>query len=286
MKALGKIGVDAEGFIRHPNQAGYIPATEYNTPGRKGDARQIPGLPVGFTFHRDNISVEFQIPPASSVQELCQYLEMARAGVDSFYDTTLSTDVQWQAAVQFPEREMVEIPEALELGCEADYDAWSEGARMVGPKAGDMGMVRTGSCHLHFDFKGDPNRFTRLLDYYAGIPLTYDAGILRRETLRRRWYGQAGRYRYNEERGILEYRVPSSTWVRSPKQLSSFAWYAYTMAMKSYHRGRDVYDLLPEEVTGSHLANYINQGDMGVMFYADSVLELLRESRAFGDKDA
>jgi hypothetical protein len=104
--------------------------------------------------------------------------------------------------------------EARALGCDADYNAWTDGK--ANPKP-DMNMpMRTASGHTHFgwteaaegnDHLGMCCAFVKQLDYYLGLPsLLFDNDNQRREM-----YGKAGAFRPKEYG--LEYRVLSNRWL-------------------------------------------------------------------------
>ncbi len=109
-------------------------------------------------------------------------------------------------------------PEALELGCEPDYNAWEGGTPNPRPNAATT--LRTGAGHLHIGWDKDipvdhPDHievccdFVKTLDLYVGLASI----ILDPDPTRRTLYGKAGCFR-PKSYGV-EYRTPSNAWLTS-----------------------------------------------------------------------
>lgn len=136
-------------------------------------------------------------------------------------------------------------PEALELGCEPDYNAWAEGTANPRPNASTN--LRTGAGHLHIGWDKDipvdhPDHiavccdFVKTLDLYVGLASI----ILDPDPTRRTLYGKAGAFR-PKSYGV-EYRTPSNAWLTSNTR-RSFIFGALNMAIQAQLRnGRVKYD--------------------------------------------
>jgi hypothetical protein len=122
-------------------------------------------------------------------------------------------------SVNFSDKVISEAPpEALELGCEPDYNAWAEGAANPRPNASTS--LRTGAGHLHIGWDKDipvdhPDHlavccdFVKTLDLYVGLASI----IIDPDPTRRTLYGKAGCFR-PKSYGV-EYRTPSNAWLRN-----------------------------------------------------------------------
>lgn len=167
----------------------------------------------------DGMALEFNIDPAATEDEFCLNVQ----------------DVFDQMKKMVPEYEVVACPvahfdsdyiksqpkEALELGCDPDYNAWT-GLANERPN-GDRPM-RTASGHVHIGWTNgeditDPSHIMhahmagKQLDFYLGLPsLMYDNDKLRREM-----YGKAGAVRIKPY-GV-EYRTLSNAWLNSEKRM-------------------------------------------------------------------
>ncbi|MOA06442.1 hypothetical protein D3C78_1260750 [compost metagenome] len=134
--------------------------------------------------------------------------------------------------------------EAIELGCDPDFNAWENGA--PNPRPDGAVNFRTGAGHVHIgwgtDFDiNDPDHLeacimlTKQLDYYLGIgSLLYD-----KDTKRRTLYGAAGAFR-PKSYGV-EYRVLSNAWLQS-EELMAWVFNTVQKAFSDLVEGKRAYD--------------------------------------------
>lgn len=201
------IGADPELFAKsgdtYLSAHGMIPGDKKNPHRVKDGAVQVDGM-----------ALEFNIEPAATRQEfrtnIYSVLEQLRAMVPE-------VEVVADPVARFTEDYMAtQCREALELGCDPDYNAWT-GLRNRRP---DVSLpIRTGSGHVHIGWTETEidqahidmcEPFVRQLDFYlALVSLTFDS-----DTERRSMYGQAGAYR--PKTYGLEYRVLSNKWLSDP----------------------------------------------------------------------
>ncbi len=163
----------------------------------------------------DGMALEFNIDPAASEDEFC-------INVQDVFNTM---------KLMVPEYEVVTVPvahfdkdyiinqppEALELGCDPDYNAW-HGLVNVKPNADRPMRTASGHVHIGWTNNADPNdpahismaqAAVKQMDFYLGLPsLAYDE-----DTERREMYGKAGCCRYKPY-GV-EYRTLSNVWLKS-----------------------------------------------------------------------
>lgn len=196
----------------------------------------------------DGMALEFNIDPASNADEFVDNL----------------TTVMGILKGMVPDYELVPVPvanfgaeymaaqpaEALELGCDPDFNAWENGA--ANPRPNGKVNFRTGAGHVHIGWGkdmdiNDPDHqaaciaLTKQLDYYLGIgSLMYDT-----DTKRRTLYGAAGAYRPKPYG--MEYRVLSNAWLQSADLMR---WVFNTT-------NQAVQDLFKGEVADNRL-NYFN----------------------------
>jgi hypothetical protein len=180
----------------------------------KGDKKHPMKVDKG-AVQVDGMALEFNIDPARSEDEFS-------VNVQHVFNTM---------KLMVPDYEVVAVPvahfdngymktqpmEALELGCDPDYNAWA-GIANVKPNA-DRPM-RTASGHVHIGWTNDKdiqdaghigmcNDVAKQMDFMLGLPsLMYDDDVLRREM-----YGKAGCCRYKPY-GV-EYRTLSNAWLKS-----------------------------------------------------------------------
>jgi hypothetical protein len=164
----------------------------------------------------DGTALEFNIDPAESLGEWMSnidvVLEQLRAMVPA------DADIIAEPVAEYGFEYMKELPrEAVELGCDPDFNAWKEGS--VNEKPNVDAPFRTGSGHVHIGWSQgedvyDPFHYsacilaTKQLDFSLGLgSLLFDKDVKRRQL-----YGSAGSFR-PKSYGV-EYRVLSNAWLR------------------------------------------------------------------------
>lgn len=192
----------------------------------------------------DGMALEFNIDPAKNEKEFITNLQTV---MGILKEMVPEYELSAVPVADFDEAVMKAQPlEALELGCEPDFNAWEGGA--VNPRPNGEVNFRTGAGHVHIgwgkDFDiNDPNHLeaccmvVKQLDYYLGLgSLLYDEAGVKRRVM----YGAPGCYR-PKPYGV-EYRVLSNAWLKDEKLM---AWvYRNTIkGINSLMEGSRVYDL-------------------------------------------
>ena len=185
----------------------------------KGDKKNPQPVPHG-AVQVDGMALEFNINPAATQEEFV-------LSVQSVFDTMCR---------MVPGYEVVAVPvadfdadylksqpaEALELGCDPDYNAWTT---LANPRPDGDRPMRTASGHVHVgwtngqniddaDHQTRCNMLVKQLDFYLGLcSLLYD-----KDDRRRAMYGKAGACRYKPY-GV-EYRTLSNAWLNSKERMA------------------------------------------------------------------
>lgn len=182
----------------------------------KGDKKNPQKVPFG-AVQVDGMALEFNIDPAASEDEFA-------LNVTNVFTTMRNMVPDYEViacpVAHFDAEYMRQQPaEALELGCDPDYNAWTNQPNI---KPNAERPMRTASGHVHIGWTDGEditskdhiercNLVVRQLDFYLGLPsLVYDADIERRSM-----YGKAGCCRYKPY-GV-EYRTLSNAWLTSQK---------------------------------------------------------------------
>lgn len=218
------IGCDPETFVRKIGKKqfhsahGLIPGDKKNPYKVDKGAVQVDGM-----------ALEFNIDPAKNEQEFIANIKGVMGIMASMvpeYELVANP-----VAVFTPAHLKKQPKEALELGCEPDFNAWYDGA--ANPRPNGEVNFRTGAGHVHIGWTNgvdinDPGHreacimVAKQLDYYLGLgSLVYDT-----DTKRRTLYGAPGAFR-PKPYGV-EYRVLSNAWLRSEELM---AW-VYRMTIK------------------------------------------------------
>lgn len=197
-------GADPELFLR--TIEGDYPMVSI---GLIGGSKQSPRvLGGGFALQEDNVAVEFNIPPCDNVNQfkasIAFVLEFLK---DEVAPKGLKLDIS--PTMDFDETDLMH-PQAQELGCEPDYNAWTDS---VNPRPIAPPTLRSSGGHLHIGYTA-PTKETSLAiikahDLFCGVAsVLYD-----NDTRRRDIYGKAGAHRIKNY-GV-EYRTLSNFWIKS-----------------------------------------------------------------------
>lgn len=207
------VGCDPEVFVRKDG----VFKSAYGL--IKGDKKNPQPVANG-AVQVDGMALEFNINPAATEDEFV-------FNVQDVYNTMCR---------MVPGYEVVAVPvadfdaaylksqpkEALELGCDPDFNAWTQA---VNPRPDGDRPMRTASGHVHVGWTNgekidDANHQARCnllikqLDFYLGLPsLSYD-----KDSRRRSMYGRAGACRYKPY-GV-EYRTLSNAWLTSKERMA------------------------------------------------------------------
>lgn len=202
------IGCDPEVFVKQKgifkSAFGLIQGDKKNPLRVRNGAVQVDGM-----------ALEFNIDPASSEDEFCinvvDVLGQMKKMVPEF-------EVVATPVAHFTHEYMKEQPkEALELGCEPDFNGWTGN---INPRPNADRPMRTASGHVHIGWTNNANIHDELhrsqafyaareMDFWLGLPsLFYDDDKERREM-----YGKAGCLRVKPYG--FEYRTLSNAWLNS-----------------------------------------------------------------------
>lgn len=230
------IGTDPEFFAREKESKKY----RSMIPFINGTKKEPEIMECGAGLQRDNVALEFASPPAESEMD---FVKVIQAAFVEIITRKIPEDMEMvvEPAANFDE-DQLDHPEALEFGCDPDYDAYIPAQN---PAAHcDDPSFRSCGGHVHLGYvEGSGNDF--LLDPWGKIHtiITMDAihGIVSvildnsPEAIKRReLYGKAGCHRPTDY-GV-EYRAMSNFWLKSPE-----------LVMLVYRLSADVLRLMREE---------------------------------------
>lgn len=239
-----KFGCDPELFVKNEKgvyvtAAGLIPGTKEEPYKVKYGAVQVDGM-----------AAEFNIDPAENFADFNRNIQAVLGQLQSMLPPGHTLDAV--PAVHFtPEEWEKAPPEAKELGCSPDYNAWTGGVNSP-PNDPTDPYLRTASGHIHLGWiedaeLSDPQHLmncrdiVKQLDWYlGGWSLRMD-----NDTERRRLYGKAGACRYKTY-GV-EYRVLSNFWI-STRERRLAVWNRLQMAITDMRKAN-----LAEKAPAGHV---------------------------------
>lgn len=242
-----KVGCDPEVFVM---QHGVFLSAHNLIPGDKKNPHKVDKGAVQV----DGMALEFNIDPATSEDEFC-------INVETVFNTLKLMVPDYQIATvpvaHFDPAYMERQPaEALELGCDPDFNGWNGQAN---DKPNGNRPFRTASGHVHIGWTEGEDidshmhymrccNVAQQMDFFLGLPsLVYD-----KDTLRRELYGKAGCFRPKSYGA--EYRTLSNAWL-TDRKLMAWVFRNVQEGMKRIMSG----DLLAER--HGDISEIINKSD-------------------------
>jgi hypothetical protein len=208
------LGADPESFL--VDAQGRLRASCGKIGGTKLQPQPLP-LGEGYAVQEDNVSVEFNIPPASNAKEFVDSIKRAMGFLSATIGDMHGFSFSPLSAASFPKEELTH-PAALEFGCEPDFNAWTL-KKNPRPKAEDE-TLRSCGGHVHVSYdvtQITPIQVIRAMDLFLGVPsVLMDKGELRKQL-----YGKAGAFR--AKRYGAEYRTLSNFWILD-ERLTNWVW--------------------------------------------------------------
>lgn len=236
-----KIGSDPELFLvdaqgKFISAVGLIGGTKYEP---------LPISMVGHAIQEDNVSVEFNIPPADDCKEFIANIDFVLSHLQHKVNA-IGLKFSQKAAVSFDEDQLQTL-EAQTFGCEPDYNAWT---LQPNPKpTTDDPNLRSCGGHIHVGTDLDRVQVVRAMDMFLGVPSV----LLDEDNVRRKLYGKAGAHR-PKEYGV-EYRTLSNFWIWSTKTKE----WVYEQTRKALEFVANEHILKDQD--GDFIQHIINTGD-------------------------
>jgi len=222
------LGCDPEVFV--VNKKGEFVGAHGLIPGNKAEPLKVENGMVQV----DGMALEFGVDPCATKREFVDriksVLKTLRGMLSKGYDISVTP------IAQFSKEEMLRAPkEALELGCDPDYNAYT--CKLNPRPSLSNPNMRSAGGHVHVGWGTGFNRLDPEfiknccalaveMDYYLGVPsLSWDS-----DTTRRSIYGAAGALR--PKTYGMEYRSLSNQWLLD-EELISFVYDQTLAAIRS-----------------------------------------------------
>ena len=161
----------------------------------------------GCAVQEDNVAVEFNIPPAKSIEDFIastnyalEYLTKYVAERNLFLSVTASKSFT---------NDQLDTPQARRFGCDADFNAWTKKQNSV-PRAEDKNLRSCGG-HAHLGFPNGINKI-QVVRWFA-VTAVLPSVLEDQDTKRRELYGKAGAFR-GKSYGV-ECRALSNYWIQT-----------------------------------------------------------------------
>ena len=232
------VGADPEVFVkdakgRFRSAHGLVPGTKEAPHPVKDGAIQVDGL-----------ALEFNIKPARSSRAFVNNISSV---LSQLADAVPKYEIVIEPTAIYHGNHMRAQPEeALELGCEPDFNAYTEAEN---PRPDNNTNMRTAAGHVHIGFTNNANvkdtvhfqkciTLVKHLDAFLGHPsLIWD-----NDQKRRSMYGKAGCFR-PKPYGV-EYRTLSNMWLKD-KRLMAYVFNQVQRTVAFLQEGHRVNDTQP-----------------------------------------
>lgn len=203
------VGSDPEVFVKNAQNEVITP--KFIVWGTKNDPLLLHD--DGYYIQRDNMAMEFCIPPASTAKEFVKHIDLGIFHCLEFLPE--GHDILAKPSLVFPKELIDGDEEALNFGCDPDFNAYTN-EQNPKPKASNP-YLRSCGGHIHIGYSNPTEeqnlQIIKHLDLYLGLPSLF----LDDDTDRRQLYGNAGCFR-NKKYGV-EYRTLSNFWLKDPKYI-------------------------------------------------------------------
>lgn len=217
-----KLGCDPEFFLKDRKTGAFVSAHD-KVPGTKTNPHRLPG---GGYVQADGTAVEFNIPPSASAKEWVGNIRAALSDIRKEFFAKDDLAFAFEPVAEFAPDYFKSLPlDARALGCEPDYNAYTDGG--VTPKPNANVTFRTGSGHIHVGYLSgddmvqvDPTKDDKHMQDCCALSIVLDNSLLvykgmwdqdrKRSTL----YGKPGCFR--PKAYGLEYRSLSNAWLNYP----------------------------------------------------------------------
>jgi len=211
---LLKVGTDAEVFLMHRETGAPVSAVGL-IGGTKEEPIPIKELGEGFMLQEDNVTAEFNIPPASNAEDFAESIKKMLIYLSFKVGIENNLEILPRPSLHFSHDQLQTLG-AQTFGCEPDFNAWTRKANELNQSHPALRSMRTAAAHVHISYTVDGQRPTeesriflvKALDVFLGLHFLGD------DTDRRLIYGMPGSFRPKEYG--LEYRTLGNEWIESP----------------------------------------------------------------------
>lgn len=236
------IGADVELFAK--NKVGHHVALCGLIGGDKANPKPVMGG-GGFAVQEDNVSLEWNIPPAKNIGDFSIYVDAIMTHSRLLVEN-LGFVLSTESSAIFDKEQLLH-PTAQVFGCEPDYNAWKM-CENKKPQAKNK-QLRTAGGHIHVGTHANTVDSIKQLDLFLGVPSVF-LDNSESSKARRELYGKAGAMRPKPYG--FEYRVLSNFWAFN----SDYQDWVFKMT----YRAIMAPSIINAKV-GKEIVRVINQGD-------------------------
>ncbi len=191
-KSTVLVGSDFEMFVENKDTGDIVSAIPYLIGTKQNPEKTDKD---GCCTQHDGILAECNVPPVkmSEGDLFIENVNYVKEYIKDNYIKDKNLRLTCCASAVVPDEQLLD-PEANQIGCDSDYNAWKDGEINDKPDKFPGGLRTTGG-HFHFSYPdASVDRSIELMkvfDTFVAVPLV----LIDRDTKRRELYGQAGAFR-------------------------------------------------------------------------------------------
>jgi hypothetical protein len=171
------LGADPEFFAYNKNNNKFVSLVPYLKGTKKRPQPIDMELISGCFKLKDNVSVEFNMPPVTEYWMLKALIDYCIEDTNKWLQNIdPNLELAITSSAEFDNEEL-SSKEAQEFGCDPAYSVYSEGV-VYRPSPNEIGALRTASYHIHYGWDTEYTReelfkFIVLNDIFLGVPATF-----------------------------------------------------------------------------------------------------------------
>ena len=249
------IGSDFEMFLRN-KEGKIISAIPFNS-GTKAEPEKL--SKKGCCIQRDGVLQECNVPPVKLDQgsTFAKNVEFVKGFIMGSFGSKNDLELVCCASAELEDDQLLD-PEAHEIGCDPDFNAWDNGNINEKPASFASGLRSCGG-HIHFSYPNADTLISMDLMKCFDLHLTVPFLLIDPDERRRQLYGKAGAFRICDwgKAAGFEARTLSNYWLSSKetilyvfKQLNQMFDYYNTKGMKEINKDNE------------HIINAINNSNI------------------------
>lgn len=233
------VGADPEVFFITKTKNKQPMSAEGLLGGDKFHPAQMEGLPEGFLIQEDNVTAEFNIPPARTPDEFAKNIFLGLRYVSRIAQKN-KLKIAIEPELDFPKEQLM-TKHCQTFGCNPDFNAWTQEEN---PTPAAPEFMRTAAGHVHFGWDkpswADIVNLVKMFDLCVTVP-----SILVTEPNRRRQlYGKAGACR--PKKYGVECRSADNFWLKKKAYMMILYHNMLNIISRYNHQPQYIADLLDD----------------------------------------
>lgn len=225
--------------------------------GTKDKPVPMQGLPEGFFVQEDNVTAEFNIPPAHTAAEFTKSIFESLKYIKGIAKKN-NLKLAFVPDLDFPEEQLA-TKHCQTLGCDPDFNIW---AQQENPRPKAPELMRTAAGHIHIGWDSPDWDGITLMAKMFDLFVTVPSILVTEPNRRRQLYGKAGACRpkkYGVEcRSLDNFWLGKQSWQNTVYMNTLFAVDCINRTPQLFAEVVDDYGALIIDSINNHNRDYAN----------------------------